>query len=51
LYDPERHLYRWSVSFQDLERRAGAVISQRYFNYDQSIAIEAQLAAMRLDGD
>ncbi|HEV7666747.1 MAG TPA: glycoside hydrolase family 76 protein [Chloroflexota bacterium] len=51
LYDPGRHLYRWSVSFQDLPRRGGAVISQRYFNYDQSIAIEAQLAVMQLDND
>jgi uncharacterized protein YyaL (SSP411 family) len=51
LYDPGRHLYRWSVSFQDIPSRTGAVINQRYFNYDQSIAIEAQLAAMELDGD
>jgi len=51
LYDPRRHLYRWSVSYQDFERRSGATISQRYFNYDQGIAIEAQLAAAQLDGD
>ena len=51
LYDPARHLYRWSVSFEDLDKRTGALISQRYFNYDQGIAIEAQLAEMRLDGD
>jgi hypothetical protein len=51
LYDPSKHLYRWSASFQDLAHRTGALISQRYFNYDQSIAIEAQLADMNLDGD
>jgi hypothetical protein len=51
LYDSARHLYRWSVSYQDLERRTGAMINERYFNYDQGIAIEAQLAAMRLDRD
>jgi len=51
LYDPSRHLYRWSVSFTDLPHRTGASISQRYFNYDQAIAVEAQLAAMGLDSD
>jgi hypothetical protein len=51
LYDPGRHLYRWSVSFQDLKQRTGAVISQRYFDYDQGIAVQAQLAAMNLDAD
>jgi hypothetical protein len=51
LYDPSQHLYRWSVGFEDIPRRTGAVVSQRYFNYDQGIAIEAQLAAMGLDGD
>jgi hypothetical protein len=51
LYDPSRHLYRWSVSFTDLPHRTGANINQRYFDYDQAIAVEAQLAAMRLDDD
>jgi hypothetical protein len=51
LYDPARHLYRWSASYQDLAHRTGAVISTRYFNYDQGIAIQAELAAARLDGD
>ena len=51
LYDPARHLYRWSVRFDDLEHRTGALVSQRYFNYDQGIAIEAQLAALGLDAD
>ncbi len=51
LYDPSRHLYRWSVSFADIPHRTGASLSQRYFNYDQAIAVEAQLATLRLDND
>lgn len=51
LYDPSRSLYRWSVSYQDLTARTGAVISQRYFNYDQGIAIEAELDSARQTGD
>jgi hypothetical protein len=51
LWDPARQMYRWSVAFQDIPHRSGAVIHSRYFNYDQSIAIEAQLAAAQLDGD
>src|SRR5581483_10824627 len=51
LWEPSRQLYRWSVSFTDLTARTGAVIHPRYFNYDQGIAIEAQLAAQALDGD
>jgi len=51
LYDPSRQLYRWSVSFTDVPHRTGASLSQRYFNYDQAIAVEAQLAALRLDDD
>jgi uncharacterized protein YyaL (SSP411 family) len=39
------------VSFTDLAHRTGATMSQRYFNYDQAIAVEAQLGAMRLDDD
>jgi uncharacterized protein YyaL (SSP411 family) len=51
LYDPARHLYRWSVKFQDIPHRTGAVVNARYFNYDQGIAIQAELEAFRLDGD
>jgi uncharacterized protein YyaL (SSP411 family) len=52
LFDPSRALYRWSVRYENPAARAGGpVISQRYFNYDQGIALEAQLAAARLDGD
>ena len=51
LYDSSRHLYRWSVSFQDVPHRTGALVNQRYFNYDQGIAVEAQLAALGLDAD
>lgn len=52
LFDPERNLYRWSVRYEQPVARAGAgVLSPRYFNYDQGIAVEAQLAAAKLDGD
>ncbi|MBV9580495.1 MAG: hypothetical protein JO057_18080 [Chloroflexi bacterium] len=51
LWDPSRQLYRWSVGFTDIAHRTGATIHNRYFNYDQGIAIEAQLAAVALDGD
>jgi hypothetical protein len=51
LWDPSRQLYRWSVAYQDVPHRTGAVIHSRYFNYDQGIAIEAQLSAAQLDGD
>jgi hypothetical protein len=51
LYDPARHLYRWSVAYQNIPARSGAVIADRFFNYDQGLAIEAQLAAHALDGD
>jgi Glycosyl hydrolase family 76 len=52
LYDPSRRLYRWSAHYQDPENRAGPpVISDRYVNYDQGIAIEAQILASGLDGD
>ena len=45
-------LYRWSVGFDDADDAPGVpVIRNRDFNYDQGIAIEAQLAAFRLDGD
>jgi glycosyl hydrolase family 76 len=51
LWDPGRQLYRWSVSFADIAKRTGATTSTRYFNYDQGIAIQAQLRALTLDGD
>jgi hypothetical protein len=51
LWDPTRQLYRWSVAYTDLPNRSGAVIHSRYFNYDQGIAIQAQLTATHLDGD
>jgi hypothetical protein len=51
LFDPARGLYRWSVAYQDIPTRGGAVIANRVFNYDQGLAIEAQLAAYALDGD
>lgn len=51
LYDPVRHLYRWSVAFADIPKRSGSLIAQRYFSYDQGIAIQALLAAFALDQD
>ncbi|MBA2450701.1 MAG: hypothetical protein H0V51_22030 [Chloroflexi bacterium] len=52
LYEPSRDLYRWSVHYQDPARRTGPIVrSPRFFNYDQGIAIEAQLLAARLDGE
>lgn len=51
LYDPARELYRWSVSYQEPARGEGAVLSDRFFNYDQAIAIEAQIVAAELDGN
>ncbi|MCC6419015.1 MAG: AGE family epimerase/isomerase [Gemmataceae bacterium] len=52
LYDPDRQLYRWSVSYEAPAQRTGpAVVAQRYFNYDQSLAIEAQLLVAGLDND
>jgi hypothetical protein len=51
LYDPAKHLYRWSASYQDLANKTGAVISERFVNYDQGIAIQAELLAARVDGD
>jgi len=51
LYDPSTRLYRWSVRYQDPRNRSGdAVFANRYFNYDQAIAIEAQIMTARLDG-
>jgi hypothetical protein len=51
LFDSTRSLYRWSVTFEDLSRRTGSTIRPRYFNYEQGIAIQAQLAAYELDAD
>ena len=44
LWDPNKQLYRWSVGFTDIPHRTGAKIQNRYFNYDQGIAIESLLA-------
>ncbi|MDP8924464.1 MAG: AGE family epimerase/isomerase, partial [Chloroflexota bacterium] len=51
LYDPSRELYRWSVGYEDPENQLGAVVHGRYFNYDQAIALEAQILAARLADD
>jgi hypothetical protein len=52
LFDEGRNLYRWSVRYERPSDRAGGPIrSERYFNYDQAIAIEAQLLVAGIDGD
>ena len=52
LYDPERQLYRRSVRYANPAERTGPPIADpRYFNYDQGLAIEAQLGVAALDGD
>ena len=52
LYDASRSLYRWSVRYARPAERVGAEVrSQRFFNYDQAVAIEAQLVAAGIDGD
>jgi hypothetical protein len=52
LYNPTWQLYRWSAHYEEPGSRSGAaVLSDRYFNYDQSIAIEAQLLATTWDGN
>jgi len=52
LFDPERNLYRWSVRHaRPAEKKGGPVRSERFFNYDQGLAIEAQLAVAQLDGN
>ncbi|MCC7104237.1 MAG: AGE family epimerase/isomerase [Chloroflexi bacterium] len=48
LWDSEASLYRYSVHYQDLVERQGEVVEDRFFNYDQGIAIEALLVAERL---
>jgi len=39
------------VAYSDIGHRSGSTISERNFNYDQGIAIEAQLAGYALDRD
>lgn len=51
LYEQSKHLYRWSVAYADIPKRSGSIIAQRYFNYDQGIGIQAQLAAFTVDQD
>ena len=52
LYEPAWQLYRWSMHYADpVARGGGAVLSDRYFNYDQSLAIEAHLLAELLEGN
>jgi Glycosyl hydrolase family 76 len=52
LFDAERNLYRWSVRYErPAEKVGGPVRSERFFNYDQGLAIEAQLAVAKLDGN
>ena len=51
LYDPGARLYRWSVRYEDMKNRTGGpIFYSRYFNYDQAIAIEAQIQTAMLDG-
>jgi hypothetical protein len=49
LYQPSRELYRWSVGYADPPTRTGVRVHERYFNYDQGIAIEALLETAALD--
>jgi uncharacterized protein YyaL (SSP411 family) len=51
LYDPNRHLYHWSLAYSDPDQRTGSVRSDVYFNYDQSLAVAAQLELAKTDGD
>lgn len=52
LYDPSRSLYRWSVAYANPATRSGSpVASSSVYDYDNGIAIEAQLVAASLDGD
>jgi hypothetical protein len=49
LYNPSWQLYRWSAHYADPNSRSGdRVLSDRYFNYDQGLAIEAQLLLSQL---
>jgi uncharacterized protein YyaL (SSP411 family) len=47
LYDRDAGLYRWSVSYADCAARAGRVVDERFFGYDQGCMIEAKLALYR----
>ncbi|MBV9354818.1 MAG: hypothetical protein JO023_04760 [Chloroflexi bacterium] len=51
LYDPNRHLYHWSLAYADPEQHTGSVRADRYFGYDQSIAIAAQVEDAGWDAD
>jgi uncharacterized protein YyaL (SSP411 family) len=51
LFDRDAQLYRWSMAYAEPARREGTLRSDRFFNYDQALAIEAQLMAAELDGD
>jgi Glycosyl hydrolase family 76 len=52
LFDPGLGLYRWSIGLRETDDGTSVpTISPRLFNYDQGIAITAQLAAYHLDGD
>jgi hypothetical protein len=51
LYDPSTRLYRWSVRYEDMKNRTGGpIFYSRYFNYDQAIALEAQILTAKIDG-
>jgi uncharacterized protein YyaL (SSP411 family) len=51
LYDPDTRLYRWSARYVDMQNRTGGpILYSRYFNYDQALAIEAQIVTARFDG-
>ena len=50
LFDRSRNLYRWSARYARPDERSGNEIrANRYFNYDQGIAIEAQLLIGTMD--
>ena len=52
LFDERRNLYRWSVRYErPSERSGGPIVSERFFNYDQGLAVEAQLAVSKIDGN
>ena len=50
LYSPEARLYRWTVHHIPKTDHQGEVLADRYFSYDQSILIEANLLAYWLLG-
>jgi uncharacterized protein YyaL (SSP411 family) len=50
LWDDDAQLYRWSVAYAEPAQRRGQLLSTRFFNYDQGIAIEAKLAHRRYIG-